>query len=788
MSDKQLCINCLQETYGAYPCPICRWSPEAQKSESGLYLAPGIILHDQYQIAKVLGHGGFGITYLALDTNLQIKLAIKEYMPRDFATRNSISGEITVFAGDAKENFAYGLNSFLEEARTLAKFQQHAGIVSVLNFFKANGTGYMVMEYVEGLTLKEHLTDKGKLSWDQTLQLFMPVMDALREVHKNGVLHRDISPDNIYLCQDSRIKLLDFGSARFALGGHSRSLSVVVKPGYAPEEQYRTKGNQGAWTDVYSVAACMYRCVAGTAPPDALDRLDEDDLITPAKLGIQIPKNAEQALMTALAVKAVNRLQSIEQFQQALLNERNTSSHTPTKKPSPSPREQNTPPTDNTKSGKWAFWILIVAVAFIWLNSQDEDNKTETITNGKAPLHVPIAPVISKPVEPQYGIQINNKCREPITTALVYWNGEDWVAKGWFKSEPLSMLDTEVFTRSKDVYSYAYSDKHVSEGTKDKGLPRYITKSANFTSYTNAPLKADDKILVTFLVNNPEEKVNSKGTYLELTFICPDKPEPVIDTHKEEIDVHPYDLVQSTKWKKKFVNITKNKYQAFVDRLTVASNTTLVGDWIVGYGLAPHSGGRDEAAFAIEVTSGNVFGAMLENGDKITEFGLGKSWKQAPDFLKKWASKRQLDITKNKQEEVKIEKPVATNNESEEKKLGDKYYQDGDYKLALQWYRKAADLGDSGAQHKIGVIYAQGKGVHQDDQIAVEWFKVSAEQANALGQNNLGFMYENGRGVPQNHQEAIKWYRKAADQGNPEAIKALSHRLFLRDQRRYSPR
>ena len=166
-------------------------------------------------------------------------------MPRDFATRNSTNAEVSTFAGDAKENFAYGLERFLEEARTLAKFQQHAGIVSVLNFFKANGTGYMVMEYVDGLTLKDYLADKGKLSWERTLELFMPVMDALREVHKHGVLHRDISPDNIYLCQDNRIKLLDFGSARYALGGHSRSLSVVVKPGYAPEEQYRAKGKQG---------------------------------------------------------------------------------------------------------------------------------------------------------------------------------------------------------------------------------------------------------------------------------------------------------------------------------------------------------------------------------------------------------------------------------------------------------------------------------------------------------------------------------------------------------------
>jgi serine/threonine protein kinase len=321
------CINCLHESTGLYeyPCASCNWYPE-QYSNSGLYLSPGTILHGQYQIAKLLGHGGFGITYLAWDNLLEIKLAIKEYMPRDFATRNSTNSEISTFAGDAQANFSYGLERFLEEARTLAKFQQHNGIVSVLNVFYGNGTGYMVMEYVDGLTLKEYLIQKDKLTWEQTLKLFMPVMDALREVHKYGMLHRDISPDNIYLCRDNRVKLLDFGSARYALGGHSRSLSVVVKPGYAPEEQYRTKGNQGPWTDVYSVAASMYRCITGLVPPDALDRLDEDELRTPSKLGINIPDKAERELMAALAIKSNKRTQSIEAFQKELLSVSNVDS------------------------------------------------------------------------------------------------------------------------------------------------------------------------------------------------------------------------------------------------------------------------------------------------------------------------------------------------------------------------------------------------------------------------------------------------------------------------------
>ena len=350
MSDHQHCINCLETAEGfySYPCQQCGWSPD-QYNESGLYLSPGTILNGQYQIARMLGHGGFGITYLAWDNLLHRRLAIKEYMPRDFATRNATNSTISVFAGEAGENFAYGLERFLDEARTLAKFQQHAGIVSVLNVFYSNSTGYMVMEYVEGRTLKDYLMEKGNLSWELTLQLFMPIMDALREVHKSGILHRDISPDNIYLCNDNRVKLLDFGAARYALGGHSQSLSVVVKPGYAPEEQYRAKGKQGTWTDVYSVAASMYRCIAGVVPPDALDRLDEDELISPSDLGIPMPEKSEAALMSALAIKANDRTQNIEAFQQPIWKQINNNElrvvETKPKKIVPPASTQNEPIT-----------------------------------------------------------------------------------------------------------------------------------------------------------------------------------------------------------------------------------------------------------------------------------------------------------------------------------------------------------------------------------------------------------------------------------------------------------
>lgn len=314
---EQLCAACLMPNPGLSVCPYCGWRP-GDVVPNPLYLPPGTTLNTPYQVARVLGHGGFGITYLGWDANLQIKVAIKEYLPRDFASRDPLSGQVFAYAGDARDLFESGLANFLDEARTLAKFQQHPGIVSVLAFFRAFGTGYMVMEYVEGETLKYYLQQRsGRLNWTQTLAIFMQVMDALRAVHRQGLLHRDVAPDNIYLCSDGRIKLLDFGAARLATGTHGRTLSFVVKPGFAPEEQYR-EVEQGPWSDVYSVAASIYFCLTGQAPPDALERLNRDELKPPSDFGVSIPPLAEQALLEALAVKAGRRIQAMAALQQRL--------------------------------------------------------------------------------------------------------------------------------------------------------------------------------------------------------------------------------------------------------------------------------------------------------------------------------------------------------------------------------------------------------------------------------------------------------------------------------------
>jgi len=314
-----LCPGCMEEIGAAKTCPHCGL-PAGAGPESALHLPPGTILQDKYLLGRALGQGGFGITYLAWDLNLNLKLAIKEYLPLDMASRATGQPTISIYKKELSGSFQYGLEKYLEEARTLARFAGHPSIVWVRDFFKANGTAYIVMEYVEGVTLKDYLQDKQEpLPLEQALTIFMPVLDALKEVHTEGILHRDISPDNLLISKRGRIVLIDFGAARQAVGEQSRSLSVIMKPGFSPEEQYHSRGKQGPWTDIYSVGATMYRTLTGITPPESLSRLSDDTLVAPSQLGIKIDSPLEKIILKALSVSPKKRYQKVEEFRSALL-------------------------------------------------------------------------------------------------------------------------------------------------------------------------------------------------------------------------------------------------------------------------------------------------------------------------------------------------------------------------------------------------------------------------------------------------------------------------------------
>jgi serine/threonine protein kinase len=318
MNTQTLCVGCMENDSGLPECPTCG-RPFALEPRSPLQLRPRTLLRDQYLIGRALGDGGFGITYLSWDLGLESRLAIKEYMPNGVAGRSGGESKVVPYTEQTKQEFEWGLDRFLEEARTLKKFSNHPGIVSVDTVFKDNGTAYLVMEFLDGVTFEEFLARRGgRITFETAMRVVLPAMDALAAVHAEGILHRDISPDNIYLTRAGKVKLIDFGAARNALGQKSRNLSIILKEGYAPEEQYRASGIQGPWTDVYAMAATLYHAITGKIPQPALDRQAGDKLQWPSQLQIQIEPQVEAALMKALSIKANERFQSMEDFKAAL--------------------------------------------------------------------------------------------------------------------------------------------------------------------------------------------------------------------------------------------------------------------------------------------------------------------------------------------------------------------------------------------------------------------------------------------------------------------------------------
>ena len=312
------CYNCFQSMAdGAAVCPSCGYKASAQTDKYPMALPPGTVLNGRYILGRVLGQGGFGITYVAQDHKTGSLVAVKEYFPDTMAARTG-GPSVSAYTGQREENFLYGKECFLNEAKTLAEFIGNPNIVRVHSYFEENNTAYFVMDYVQGTSLQDYLKQRGRLSWEETKHILEPVIEALASVHSRGVIHRDVTPDNIYITNDGTVKLLDFGAARYSLGDKSRSLDVVLKHGYAPREQYSRHGRQGPYTDVYALGATFYYCLTGRLPPDSIDRQDEDEFILPSSLGVKLPAKAEDALCKALAVSAQDRFQSMGEFYLAL--------------------------------------------------------------------------------------------------------------------------------------------------------------------------------------------------------------------------------------------------------------------------------------------------------------------------------------------------------------------------------------------------------------------------------------------------------------------------------------
>lgn len=324
MTDMKRCMRCMNTYDGEFRiCPHCGYDEDTPPKVE-YHLHPGVEIGQRYTIGITLGYGGFGITYKAWDKKLERIVAIKEFFPAHLVSRIPGTEKVNI-QGQSKVDLYYKeKEKFLQEAKTLAKFNSHPNIVHVSDFFEMNKTAYMVMEYLDGIDLLQHVKrmQEQRISSEEMIPLILEVCKALDSIHKSGIVHRDIAPDNIKITTDGRVKLLDFGAAKESSGDAAGEFTVVVKPGYAPPEQYMKKSKIGPWTDIYALCATMYRLLTGIKPVEASDRSAEECLKLPREINPQIPAWLEQVILRGMALEPKNRFKNIKQLADALSQEK----------------------------------------------------------------------------------------------------------------------------------------------------------------------------------------------------------------------------------------------------------------------------------------------------------------------------------------------------------------------------------------------------------------------------------------------------------------------------------
>lgn len=324
------CLNCFNLFDIVYSdkeerevCPYCGYCEETPPKEL-YHLYPGVGLYNnRYVIGTCIGFGGFGITYKAWDNVLETVVAVKEYYPTGLVQRVPGKPQVIIYTGESKEEYMQGLERFLDEAKNMAKFVDNPNIVHVDAFFEENNTAYLVMEYLPGMTLKSYLKSKGgRIGCEEVIPIADAVITALKEIHAGGIIHRDISPDNIMLCNDGRIKLLDFGAARFSDADQERTRSIILKPGFAPPEQYQAKSKQGPWTDIYALCATVYRAITGVLPDESVNRVIEDTVQSPIQIYSDIPERISNTVMKGMSIYPEIRFSNVDELKKALDGEK----------------------------------------------------------------------------------------------------------------------------------------------------------------------------------------------------------------------------------------------------------------------------------------------------------------------------------------------------------------------------------------------------------------------------------------------------------------------------------
>ncbi|MCI0733796.1 MAG: serine/threonine-protein kinase [Methylococcaceae bacterium] len=740
-------------------------------------LPPGYEL-EAYTIESLLGHGGFGITYLARDRLLEKPVAIKEYLPQEFAVRE---GSSTVAVKSNREQdkklYRWGLKRFVAEARNLARFN-HPNIVRVLRFIEANNSAYLVMDYEPGQSLQDYLERRGfGLEEPDLKAIFLPVLDGLRTVHENGLLHRDIKPHNIYLRADSSPMLIDFGSARVALGERSRSLVVVFTPGFAPYEQYSSRGNQGPWTDVYGIGASLYYCMSGQVVPDANDRSfallnHEPDPYRPIRSVVRgrYSDALLDAIDAALKFQVKSRLQTVRALESRWTErefpEQDGQQAAVTRLAEPDtgrkeriamtePAESDARPMPSMATDRYSSRLMETIAAALefhfkkFAGTAQASGKPSAKKNNTAGVGGRESPLTRLALA---GYAIKNQYTTIVSTIL-------------------GVLPEVRFRRIRSIAGVliscalllGYALYRIDQADREKTQialrcealtgPKYQHDIAG-SGVTIDKIDADRAVPACEKALELEPDSAKYQTLLGQAFEAQKDNESALELYRKAAEKR-YALAQNNlgRMSEQGDGVIKDPEQAMNWYRKAAEQGLAWGQYNLGriYETGPGVSkdfGKAVAWYHTAAAQGHAsaqvnLGRMYEKGN-----GVPKSFESALAWYRKAAGQHDAWAQYN---------------------LG-RLYEKGrgvpkDYEQAFGWYRKAAEQGHEWAQFNVAWMYEKGKGVDKDSEKAAVWYRKSAQQGNAWAQNNLGSMYTRGKGVAKDLEKARHWYRQAADQG-----------------------
>lgn len=757
------CMNPIEDNTGV--CPYCGQAPFGVNPTH--QLKTGTLLKNRYLIGKSLGQGGFGITYIGLDTMLEMRVAIKEYYPNGFSNRNhEVTDHVTLTTSNS-DLYEKGKAGFLREAKTLARFYEEPGIVSVRDFFEANNTAYIVMEYLEGITLKKYVEAKGKISADVLFRVMRPLIQSLEKVHSQGIVHRDISPDNIMILRGGRLKLLDFGAARKVDG--DKSLSVLLKPGYAPEEQYRSKGKQGPWTDVYSLCATMYYCLTETRPEEAVERVINDDLARPSELGAKIAPSQESVLLRGMAVRAGERYQSMRD----LINAMDASAIL-------AEREHN------------------VDVGKIPTEA-DGQQKSQRI-DGDALLEAKLSPENVKKAEDLSQNRTNRGRTEARHLKKTEEGNTDPSYQGKKPRKKRSMIRWIAFSiicviLIGGTFFFVTSRKESVDEIRES--PAAAVQTAAPTPVTTiaptlppAPtdtMSAEEMLQrgITYEEGNGVEQDYTKAMEWYLKAADAGSGEAmgrIGGLYYDGRGVN-QDYKEAMSWAQKAANAGDidslyNIATMYETGKGVTQDNVRAMEWYQRAADAGHGGAMNNIGVIYLI--GNGVNVDYDMAAKWFQRGAEHGCAESMSWLGLMHEAGSLGFTQDYAKAMRWYLKAANTGDGYAMNRVGWLYQNGlgvtqDYTKAMEWYQRGADAGDSDSKNNIGYLYQYGLGAEQDYGKAMEWFQRAADAGNSSGMYNIGYLYQSGLGVEQDYGKAMEWYQKAADAGDSDSMNGIGY-------------